>query len=436
MFRYRVPFVALILLLFTVAGMSAPPLQLKNYDIDFQLDVPNGRIQVDAVIAADKQKDVEQVVLLLTERAALDTVAAVVGDQQQLLASAYIGRDSLQLNLPAELKAATGLQLKFKYSIEIPQWGGSMMVLGRGHHWYPMIVDQIATVHLKTAAFSTFELYSAGDLISRSIDGDWEHREYQTRTPVFKIPLVIARQGLLGFDSLTANGVTCYLRTSKQDPVPTEGVLQQAAALLAYYQNLLGPYPHESLTIIEVGGFGGIEIGSGLLLIGSNAFRQYAQRDYNSLSLSIANQWLGAGIFPKFGADGFWFLTLSIPHYLRIMNLESELGGMARDTEINQLRTTFEPIAGTASDQALLSVDMPDSEVKGKLIYAKGPLVVDQLRQQLGDAAWTALLKDMYRQYGGKIMTYADFKKLVGKHDQSGEAAAQLDRLLTTTGMP
>ena len=30
MFRYRVPFVAFILLLFTVAGMSAPSFQLKN----------------------------------------------------------------------------------------------------------------------------------------------------------------------------------------------------------------------------------------------------------------------------------------------------------------------------------------------------------------------------------------------------------------------
>ncbi|MFH2056723.1 MAG: hypothetical protein ABIJ61_12250, partial [bacterium] len=295
MLTHKYPLALLLVLLLVAAATAQPPVQLTAYDIDFQLDVPNGRILVDAIVHAEKQEGVEQFILLLTERAVFDTIAAEAGGKSYLISSGYVGKDSLQLSLPPELKAARQLALRFKYHIEIPDWGGSMMMLGRGHRWYPMIIDQIATVHLKTTAYTTFEIYSAGDLLNLKVEGDWEYREYQTNIPVFKIPLVISRAGFLTEQTATAAGIELHLLTSQPDSVPTTSVLDQAGKLLDYYQKALGPYPHRSLTMIEVGGFPGIEIGSGLLSIGRAAFGPYAQGEFSSLSLAIANQWLGAG---------------------------------------------------------------------------------------------------------------------------------------------
>ena len=434
---FKSTLIAVLLSLALAAPIFAQaPIQISVYVIDFRLDVPSGRMLVAADLQIEKQAAVDSFVLLLTERAVIESVSAESKGKSLIVGQTYIGLDSLQITLPTELKSATDLILKFEYNIEIPEWGGSLMMLGRNHHWYPMLLDQIAMVQLKTAAYTTFEVYSAGDLVSKKVEGDWEFREYKTQIPVFKIPLVISRTGLLQAVSDTTGKTDLFLHTTTSRAGIGQAFLKQIAELLAYYEDLLGPYHHHSLTMIEVGGFSGIEIGSALLLIGSGAFDRYEKGDISMLSLVVANQWLGAGVFPRYGSPGFWFLTLSLPHYLRIMNLEDEIGGMALAQELEQLQDVYQPLAGTASEIPILEVDKPDSDVKAKLIYAKGPLVVDKLRAELGDKAWRALLRDLYQQYRGKILSYDSFTTLVSKHDSSGEAVKLLQRLLTTKGLP
>jgi hypothetical protein len=426
----------LLTLALTAPILAQDPVQISGYVIDFRLDVPSGRILVAADLQIEKTTAVDSFVLLLTERAVIESISAESKGKSQIVGQTYIGLDSLQLTLPTELKSATELTLKFEYNIEIPEWGGSLMMLGRNHHWYPMLLDQIATVQLKTAAYTTFEIYSAGDLISKSVEGDWEFREYQTRIPVFKIPLVISRTGHLQAMSDTTGKIDLFLHTTAARAGIRQALLKQTAEFLAYYENLLGPYHHQGLTMIEVGGFSGVEIGTGLLLIGSGALDQYERGNISMLSLVVANQWLGAGVFPRYGSQGFWFLTLSLPHYLRIMNLEDEVGGLALAQELKTLQGVFQPLAGTASEITILEVDKPDSDVKAKLIYAKGPLVVDKLRAKLGDKVWRTFLRQLYQQYQGKILSLDSFTKLLGKHDTSGEAVKLMQRLLTSKGMP
>lgn len=431
--RFALIFLFAALMLSSVQALS---LNVSSYDIDFRLDVPSGRMISAVTMEADKAAGEAAVQVLLTERAVIDSVCAQVDGQLQKLDSKYVGQDSLHIALPKELAAAKHLTLSFNYYVEIPQWKGNMMVLGRGHHWYPMIPDQVAMVHLKTAVYTTFEIYSVGDLLSKKVEGDWEYREYQTEIPVFKIPLVISRTGYLIATDTTIAGVAISLHAEAQRPGLAREVLNHTGELLKYYDHLIGPFHHKNLTMIEVGGFSGLDISSGLTLIGDGAFKQYENDDFSSLAMAIASQWIGAGVIPEYEQEGYWFFDVSLPRYLVLMNEQSQGSEQLFSQDLDKLRASYQPIAGTASDMPLADIDTPDSDSKAKIVFGKGVLIADKLRNQMGNKAWQALLADMYQKYLGKILSYKDFKALVKAHDGSGKAAAQLDSMLHSTGMP
>ena len=80
-----------ITLIFTLLGgiaLAQTGVQITNYEIDFKLDVPEGRIIVDATLEADKQPGVGQVNLLLTERADLMESRAITLANQAAEANA------------------------------------------------------------------------------------------------------------------------------------------------------------------------------------------------------------------------------------------------------------------------------------------------------------------------------------------------------------
>ena len=56
-------------------------------------------------------------------------------------------------------------------------------------------------------------------------------------------------------------------------------------------------------------------------MVGSTYIDQFKKGHYENLHLSIAAQWIAAGVFFKLFGKGFWFLQLSLPHYLRLMYL-------------------------------------------------------------------------------------------------------------------
>jgi len=157
---------------------------------------------------------------------------------------------------------------------------------------------------------------------------------------------------------------------------------------------------------------------------------------FEALHLAVAEQWIGAGLFPEFGKPGFWFFTISLPHYLRLMCLRQMKGEEAFEQSLHEPLNQYERFSGKTEDIPILNIDFPNTMEKGLLLYGKGPLVIHHVHEALGDDAWKALLMDLYRDFAGKILTYAQFQSCLSKHDRKGTALAQFNALMTRKGMP
>jgi hypothetical protein len=62
--------------------------------------------------------------------------------------------------------------------------------------------------------------------------------------------------------------------------------------------------------------------------------------------------------------------------------------------------------------------------------------VIDLVEKQLGDESWDKFLKDIYKNFLGKILTYDEFTNYLSKYDPSGKAVALLNKLVSEKGVP
>ncbi|MGD0038374.1 MAG: hypothetical protein ABSC53_13895, partial [Bacteroidota bacterium] len=299
-----------------------------------------------------------------------------------------------------------------------------------------LISDQIAKMRLRCEVPRDYTVLSAGDLLETKESGIASQFVWETRIPIFKLPLVVFKSSSLKKDSGEVLRKKIVIYSSAADTISTTSILTEAKSVFTYFADAIGKYPHERLTLVEVPYFDGIDISSGLLMVGSASFKGMGKGDFDGLRLTVAEQWIGAGVFAKFHQPGFWFLTISLPHYLRLMYVRHSEGEEAFDGALHEPLKQYERFAGKENDVPIIDIDYPNTKEKGLVLYGKGPLVISKLHTQLGDDQWKALLQDLYRDFLGKILTYDEFQMYISKHDKSGSGATFLNRLVTQKGIP
>ena len=180
----------------------------------------------------------------------------------------------------------------------------------------------------------------------------------------------------------------------------------------------------------------GINTGSGLIMIGSQSLEMMKQKYYESINLTIAQQWIGASVFAKYGSPGFWFLSLSLPHYLRLMYLHKTQGEESFQESLNEPLTKYKEFSGKENDIPIINVDSPNSREKGLILYGKGPFVINKIYKAMGDEKWLSFLQNLYNSFRGKILTYDEFEDQISSYDENGIILALLKKLISQKGMP
>jgi hypothetical protein len=259
---------------------------------------------------------------------------------------------------------------------------------------------------------------------------------WKSKLPIFKFPLVIFKSTTQKRDSVQVLNKKIILYSAAADTLSTASILDEAKNAFTFFTNVIGKYPNKRLTLVEVPYFDGIDVSSGLLMVGSSSLTGMRKGYFDPLHLTVAEQWIGAGVFAKFRQPGFWFLTISLPHYLRLMYIRNSKGNAAFDEALHEPLKQYEQFAGKETDVPILDIDFPNSREKGLVLYGKGPLVISRLHRQLGNDEWNALLQDLYREFLGKILTYGEFRNHVSKHDKSGNSLTLLNKLMTQKGIP
>ena len=342
--------------------------------------------------------------------------------------------NTVRLALPSSTSASK-LSLVFEYTFPTDSTIDKVFILDRGNRWYPLIVDDIASMRLTAQVAPEYEVFSAGELVGMEKSTTFSRFIWQSRIPVFKIPLVIAKAGLYKEVKKQCGGqdLSCFFLQDEGDT--NEKIADEACNAIKFFEESIGPAPHQRLTLLEVPDMDGSAICSGLILTGSSFVADFRDGYYDGLYLPIAAQWMGAGVFAKFKECGFWFLTLSLPHHLRLGYIRKSKGEEAFTKELKSLSDRYKQIAGTDGEVPILDVDFPNTKEKGLAIYAKGPVVLRSVESQLGRQAWNDFIRELYHDYLGKILTYEEFKNSLAKYDRDGKAVRKLEKMLSEKGL-
>lgn len=217
------------------------------------------------------------------------------------------------------------------------------------------------------------------------------------------------------------------------------GELTAEAAVKAfeYYQKLIGPYPYTELDVVEAplyGGAGGVEF-PGLVTVSSMLYREPKASDGDAfqdllsnspafdqllefvVAHEVAHQWWNAVVGSN--SKRYPFVDEAMANYTAILYFENYYGREAAEKQMAmQMKVNYQlhRLLG-GSDQA---VDQPASAFHGALeysaiVYGKGALYFDHLRQLMGDRPFYMALRAYYDSYWFRIAGPMDFTSVAQK---------------------
>jgi hypothetical protein len=346
------------------------------------------------------------------------------------------GKDSLSVELSKGVEPNKIQRLKFEYSFPAGEYNDTVFITDRGERWYPLIMDQVASFRLTCKVSNGMKVLSAGNLIGEKTEGDTVLFMWESELPVFKLPLIVFNPLKFEKSNIKAGETAISLYTFPEDTAGTSSLLIQAAGAVDYFNSLLGQYPYKNITLIEVNDFNGVNIGSGLLMVGAESLNGIRKGYYNFLLMPLAAEWFGAGVFAKYIEPGFFFLNISLPHYLRLMYIRHSEGEKAFEKSLLKSLENYKKFAGKENDIPVIDIDYPNTREKGLILYAKGPYILSRVEKELGSSAWKDFIYNLYNLYCGKILTYQNFKEMLSHYDKDGKTVRNFDKMMSEKGLP
>lgn len=259
-------------------------------------------------------------------------------------------------------------------------------------------------VTVSTAADQT--VVAPGNLIRSWHEGSRRYFHYRSQTPIPNQFAIASARYALARRRHDGVDVEVYYHPSHGANVAK--ILDAAAASLRLFSERFGQYPHRHLRIAEVPvywNFGGFAQPGVIFLQEERAFLLDG-RDGNHFDLlyrrvahEVAHQWWGHSLVAA-DAPGATMLTESLAKYSELLALEQGRGrtqarrSLSADHDLYLINRTAE--AGTEPPLAR-------SEDQAYLYYRKGAIVMNALRDLLGEHAVDETLRNLLNEEGGPV---------------------------------
>jgi tetratricopeptide (TPR) repeat protein len=181
---------------------------------------------------------------------------------------------------------------------------------------------------------------------------------------------------------------------------------------LQYYTGRWGaPAAGKKLSVVEIDDESlDFYSNKGILFIGQRQFEEGREATTDRLEREAAFQWWGMTVGLK-SFDDAW-LSQGLAEYSAFAFRESQMDAAKRDQlqrELLEKSLTFEQTASLLRAPATLD---DQSSAYQYIMYGKGAMVFDLLRETLGAQKFDALLRNFLEQYRGKNASIDDFEKL------------------------
>ncbi len=151
----------------------------------------------------------------------------------------------------------------------------------------------------------------------------------------------------------------------------------------------------------------------------------------------VGHQWFGNVVSPDENARGRWFVEESINEYLRAMYVEHTYGADSLKRLLRELYLrNYTEIVKKEKDVPIMEVVSVNNSVEeAQAIYAKGPLVLHQVRRCMGDDNWNSCIKRIYRDFQKQLFTLEDFKRYIARFGKDGKCLGRFNELLIARGI-
>ncbi|MCF7886461.1 MAG: hypothetical protein K9M80_08195 [Candidatus Marinimicrobia bacterium] len=428
----------IILALIFVLKMSCAPqkytrdIDVTEYNIEVHFENP-GKVDFMVDVISKINPKLDHIEFLLTPGAEIDSVSVEHNGIWKKLSYSTI-KDTIRISIPPEISIGTEHPMRFVYSTPVRDTIGDFLYLDRGFRYYPLIIDDVAKVKIAATVPAGYKMFSGGDLVDIKTKKSLVTYKYATKIPVFKIPIVLIRPDNYSLLTKQCNGKGAEFYFLKQKNNSNLDIVEEICKTLQYYESNIGEFHHNNLTFIEIDQYPRSSfIGTGLVLSGTQVVANYKKEKYQGLYLLIAAQWFGAGVFGDFQSKGFWFFTLSLPHYLRLMYTSESYGEQEFKRELQTPYDKYLNYSDSDHDMPTMEIDMPNKPVKIYNIKGRGPMILNQLRIEMGDENWHEFVQSLYKKMQGKVMIYEMFKEHLAKFADE-KIVGEFDRMVNSRG--
>ncbi|GBD91662.1 hypothetical protein BMS3Abin04_02394 [bacterium BMS3Abin04] len=429
-------FFSLVLLFCNLnAKSNIPAIKINSYNIITNVTDTSMNVNVTLSFSKLSDKALDQIDFLFSSKANVDSVKYWFGNEWISTSYKSGRKNSIIVYLPKYICETDNCKLMFVYSYPIELQKDSVLLLDRGHRWYPLILNQIFKYKLTTYIQRGYQVLSSGNLIEEIQTDKRSVFTWESKKPVFKLPLIVFNPSLYNKTQLSSQNWDLVSYSLKQDTTNIRKLLKQIDSTMNYYSKTLGSYSYKKLTLFETKEFRGINVGSGLLTIGKESLDMINKGYKDLMILTVAQQWFGASVFADFNKPGFFFLVFSLPHFLRLMYVNQSEGEKAFNKSIQRDMNRYRDFAGTEKDIPIINIDKPNTKEKSIILYAKGPWILSKIQEQMGEENWITFLKDLYTSSRGKVITFKTFTNYLTKNDKTGNAAKLLLKLVNEKGI-
>ena len=372
---------------------SVLPFDVQHYSVALTLDIPHHTIKATETIRLHLADAAIREIDLNADELAIETVSA---GKQKLQFSQSPG--SLQIFLTGPLARRTTLTLSIAF------------------HASP-------TKGLRFFDTQAYTVYSTSHwMVANHIPADLATIDLRVQTPA-KLTVITNGKNrplpdfVLGFaagpfhqSAAKAGKTELRYFSSKYSSAQLAHIFQATPSALRFFASKAAvPYPSRTYSQVMVNGSPEQELGDFTLLPDSYGETLLTHPDDQwLLAHELAHQWWGIGLACRDWSD-FW-LNEGVASFMADAFLGEQFGPARYDHEIESARQAYEALKTTGKDHPLCYRGKAESEVGGRLPYAKGAWVLHLLKQQMGDQAFWSGFQEYTRAHWGRTVTSEDFQ--------------------------
>ena len=280
----------------------------------------------------------------------------------------------------------------------------------RAHHWFPAIDHPYdkATAEFFVTAPARYDVIANGALVETINNQDGTRlTHWREATPIPTYCMVVGATEFAIIHAGAWNGTRLSYYLYPKDRANGVKDFGRALQMLAFYENLIGPYPYEKLALVESSTrFGGME-NSGAIFFDEKAFDGSGKLE-TVVAHEIAHQWFGDSV-----TESDWhhlWLSEGFATYFEKLFFEHA------DGRERFLREMLDDKAAYLQAYAGNPRPIYDPQITDLFAllnannYQKGGWLLHMLRHLVGDQKFFAGIRDYYRGNRDRNALTADFQ--------------------------